>query len=168
MRQIGIVLWITISSGLAVAAASVNKAQIPIYSFFNIQVRTEPKPSNGKGTFKVPSLEIFAPDGAAIYYSDSTQEILKTFATLHSDINKLKPIKGYIPWPRLKTDLQTSGAKNLGDQGRTAKYTLFLVQMSGGQCEPCNQVKGAIEKYLRENPNTKDDIVELELINGNR
>jgi hypothetical protein len=150
------------------AAPTVNKAQMPIFNFFNIQVRTEPAPSSGKTAFKVPSLEIFAPDGSALYYSDSTQEILKTFATLHHDIGKLKPIKGYIPWPKLKTDLQTSGARNLDNQGQTKNHTLFLVQMSGDQCEPCNQIKAAVNKYLHDNPNTSDDLVELELMSGNK
>jgi hypothetical protein len=157
----------------AKASANVVKAEMPAVSYFDINLLSnapaqKPLSPDAREKFRVPSLEIFDPQGTPVFFSNNTPMIVKTLNSLDSTISSLKPIEGYLPLGRVLDQLQNAGVQVLDKLGKKKAYTLLLVGLSGGQCKPCNDVDGAMDAFVRKGSGENHNVLELSLKTGNR
>lgn len=154
---------------LAHATPSITKVEMAAQDFFQVSVMSKsPEAQKALGpdsrpTFKVPSLEIFNPEGTAVFYNNDTPTVVKTLQSLHSNVTALKPVEGYASLEQLLGQLRNGGAQNLEAIGRKKVYTFIVVGLSGDQCKPCKDVDSAMAAFLKERGNADYDILELTL-----
>jgi hypothetical protein len=163
-------LVLTFFVALANASPGITKVDMAAAGYFQVSVLSNaPAPQKvtqsgpGGHSFKVPSLEIFDPQGIAVFYNDDTPTIIKTLGSLHANLAAMKPIEGYVPLAQLLGQLGKAGAANLEGVGKKKVYTFVLVGLYGDQCKPCKDVDGAMAAFVKESAGADYEVLELTL-----